>query len=147
MALTIWSFMSSDAECAEVLRGVRWAAGLQCLYCGSSRVVRRGWRKRLYQRYRCKDCRRWFNDKSGTVLAHSKLPLRIWLFTAFMMQSKVSVRELAETLQRPYATVFSDRSIEVKVPAVVPLRDLFESNPLRNKDWRRLSSHMVCRYK
>lgn len=98
--------MLSDAECAEVLRDVRWAAGLQCLYCGSSRVVRRGWRKGFYQRYRCKDCGRWFNDKSGTVLAHSKLPLRVWFFTAFMMQSKVSVRELAKTLQRPYVTVF-----------------------------------------
>lgn len=106
MALTIQSFMPPDAECAGVLREVRWAVGLQCLYCGSSRVVRRGWRKRLYQRYRCKDCGRWFNDRSGTVLAHSKLPLRIWFFIAFMMQPKVSVRELAETLQRPYATVF-----------------------------------------
>lgn len=106
MALTIQSFMPSDAECAEALREVRWAAGLQCLYCGSSRVVRRGWRKRLYQRYRCKDCGSWFNDRSGTVLAHSKLPLRVWFFTAFMIQFKVSVRELAKTLQRPYATVF-----------------------------------------
>lgn len=106
MALTIQSFMPSDAECAEALREVRWATGLQCLYCGSRAVVRRGWRKGLYRRYRCKGCGRWFNDRSGTVLAHSKLPLRAWFFAAFQMQSKVSVRELAETLQLPYPTVF-----------------------------------------
>jgi len=68
--------------------------------------VRRGWRKGLYRRYRCKGCGRWFNDLSGTVLAYSKLPLRAWFFAAFQIQSKVSVRELAETLQLSYPTVF-----------------------------------------
>ena len=106
MALTIRSFMPSDAECAEALREVRWATGLQCLYCGGRSVVRRGWRKGLYRRYRCRECGRWFNDRSGTVLSYSKLPLRAWFFTAFQMQSKVSVRELAETLHLPYPTVF-----------------------------------------
>jgi len=38
---------------------------------------------------------------------HSRLPLRFWFFTAFMMQSKVSVRELAEALKLPYNTMFS----------------------------------------
>lgn len=98
--------MPSDTECAEALRMVRWATGLQCLYCRGRSVVRRGWRKGLYQRYRCKGCGRWFNDRSGTVLAYSKLPLRAWFFAAFQMQSKVSVRELAETLHRPYPPVF-----------------------------------------
>ena len=39
-------------------------------------------------------------------MAYSRLPLRFWFFTAFMMQSKVSVKEVAETLQRPYAIIF-----------------------------------------
>ncbi|MGC9345374.1 MAG: transposase [Candidatus Bathyarchaeales archaeon] len=56
MSLNIQSFMPSEEECAQVLREVRWAGGLICVYCGSSRVVRRGWRKQLYQRYKCKDC-------------------------------------------------------------------------------------------
>ena len=88
------------------MRDVRWAAGLICLFCGSGRVVRRGWRKGLYQRYRCKHCGRWFNDRTGTAMAYSRLPLRFWFFAAFMLQSKVSVRELAETFRCPYVTVF-----------------------------------------
>jgi len=51
MVLTIESFMPSDEECARALREVRWAVALICLYCGSGRVARRGWRKGLYQRY------------------------------------------------------------------------------------------------
>jgi len=105
MALTVQSFMPSEFECAEVLREVRWAGGLRCLHCGSSRVVRRGWRG-LYQRYCCKDCGGWFNDRTGTVLAYSKLPLSVWFFTAFQMQFKISVNELAETVKRPYNTMF-----------------------------------------
>jgi transposase-like protein len=53
--------MPSDEECAEVLREVRWAGGVMCVYCGGRSVVKRGWRG-LYQRYKCKDCRQWFND-------------------------------------------------------------------------------------
>jgi transposase-like protein len=97
--------MPSDGECAEVLREVRWAGGVACVYCGGRSVVKRGWRG-FCQRYKCNGCGRWFNDKTGAVMAHSRLPLRFWFFTAFMMQSKISVKELAETLQRPYNTVF-----------------------------------------
>jgi transposase-like protein len=88
MALTIQSFMPSDAECAEALREVGWAADLQCLHCGGRSIVRRGWRKGLYHRYRCKGCGRWFNDRSGTVLAYSKLPLREWSFAAFQKKGQ-----------------------------------------------------------
>jgi len=48
----------------------------------------------------------WFNDKTDTVFAYSKLPLRFWFFTAFMLQSKVSVRELAKDLRLPYNTMY-----------------------------------------
>jgi len=40
----------------------------------------------------------WFNDRTSTALAYSKMPLRVWFFTAFMMQSMVSIHELAEAL-------------------------------------------------
>jgi len=47
MVLTILSFMPSDRECAQALSEARCALALICLYCGSRRVVKRGWRKRL----------------------------------------------------------------------------------------------------
>lgn len=98
--------MPSEWECAEALREVRWAAGVQCVYCGGRSVVRRGWRKHLYRRYRCRGCGRWFNDRTGTVFAYSKLPLKFWFYTAFMVQSKISVCELAKDLKLPYNTMF-----------------------------------------
>jgi transposase-like protein len=134
--------MPSEWECAEALRRVRWASGVQCVYCGSRSVVGRGWRG-LYRRYYCKDCGRWFNDRTGTVFANSKLPLRVWFFTAFMMQSKVSVLELAEDLRLPYNTVY--RVVErlrlnlyltastIKLQGVVELDEVYVTAGLKGK--------------
>jgi len=135
--------MPSEAECAEALRRVRWASGVQCIYCGSRSVVGRGWRKGLYRRYCCKDCGGWFNDRTGTVFANSKLPLRVWFFTAFMLQSKVSVRELAKDLGLPYNTMY--RVVErlrlnlyltastVKLKGVVELDEVYVTAGLKGK--------------
>ena len=105
MALTIESFMPTDKECAEKLREDRWNLGLVCVHCGSREVNKRGTRG-YTQRYNCKNCGKWFNDKTGTPMEHSKLPLKTWFYTAFTIQSKVSVKELSETLGLPYATTY-----------------------------------------
>jgi len=133
--------MPSEWECAEALRRVRWASGVQCVYCGSGSVVGRGWRKGLYRRYCCKDCRVWFNDRTGTVFANSKLSLRVWFFTAFMLQSKVSVRELAKDLRLPYNTMY--RVVErlnlyltastIKLKGVVELDEVYVAAGLKGE--------------
>ncbi len=35
--------------------------------------------------YRCKDCRKYFSVRTGTVLEKSKLPLQTWLLAIYMM--------------------------------------------------------------
>jgi transposase-like protein len=37
--------------------------------------------------YRCKDCRKHFSVRTGTVLAESRLPLQKWLLAIFMLTS------------------------------------------------------------
>jgi len=145
--------MPSDVECADALREVRWASGVQCVYCGSGSVVRRGWRKRLYRRYRCKGCGRWFNDRTGTVFTYSKLPLRFWFYMAFMIQSKVSVRELAKDLRLPYNTVYRVvgklrlnlylSASTLKLDGVVELDEVYVTAGLKGK--RSLNRHSRVR--
>jgi len=36
-----------------------------------------------FQRYLCKDCDRTLNDKTGTIVAYSKIALRKWLFSIY----------------------------------------------------------------
>ena len=94
--------MPSEEEWAFVLRDVRWRDGVSCPRCGSQNVVGHGRNLQVYQSYLCKDCGQHFNDRTGTQFEDSKLPLRVWFFAAFLMQYKVSVKEMAKTAQVSY---------------------------------------------
>ncbi|MBT0158629.1 hypothetical protein G4O51_01440 [Candidatus Bathyarchaeota archaeon A05DMB-2] len=39
-------------------------------------------------------------------MAYSHLPIKFWFYSAYQLQSNVSVKELSKTLYRPYTTVF-----------------------------------------
>lgn len=105
--MDITSFMPSEEECAFVLRYVRWRWGVVCPGCGSRSVVRHGRHLQVYQSYLCKGCGRHFNDRTGTQFEDSKLPLRVWFFAAFLMQYKVSIKEIAMTARVSYPTAFN----------------------------------------
>jgi tetratricopeptide (TPR) repeat protein len=66
----------SEEECYRLLRQARWPTGVSCPYCGGREVQRYGrTRNSPEQRYLCIPCRRAFSDRTGTVFAHSNLPL------------------------------------------------------------------------
>ncbi|MGB9923823.1 MAG: transposase [Methanothrix sp.] len=71
--------MPDEKECYNLLREMRWSDGVRCVYCGSEHVVRTGrWRDTPNQRYHCRSCDKWFNDKTGTIFQDTRLPLRVW---------------------------------------------------------------------
>jgi transposase-like protein len=62
----------------------RWAAnGSFCPHCGSFEVAECKDHKPMP--YRCKDCRKHFSVRTGTVLEESRLPLQKWLMAIYMM--------------------------------------------------------------
>ncbi|HEY1090811.1 MAG TPA: IS1595 family transposase, partial [Burkholderiaceae bacterium] len=64
--------------------GQRWAAnGPFCAHCGSFNVVEVKDHKPMP--YRCRDCRKHFSVRTGTVLEESRLPLQKWLMAIYMM--------------------------------------------------------------
>jgi transposase-like protein len=74
----------SEVSAARLLRGFRWSNGVRCVYCGSLYVIRWGWYRHVYRRYRCKSCLRTFNDKSGTDFEYSRIPLNETLFITYL---------------------------------------------------------------
>jgi transposase-like protein len=88
----------SEAATANLLQQVRWHDGLYCPHCRSESVINYG-SYRLFQRYRCKDCGRTFNDKTGTIFAHAKIGLKTLLFAFYsLLRFNTSIRQLdAET--------------------------------------------------
>lgn len=63
----------------------RWGAEPYCPHCGSLAVsnVPSG----NPMPYRCKDCRKHFSVRTGTLLAESKLPLHKWLMAIYMLHT------------------------------------------------------------
>ncbi|OTF00796.1 IS1595 family transposase [Halorubrum sp. SD683] len=95
----------SESVAADLLQQVRWRDGVSCPRCRSDRTVRNG-SYGQFQRYLCKDCDRTFNDKTGTIFAHSKIALRKWLFSIYaFLRFNTSLRQLQCEIDVTYKTI------------------------------------------
>ena len=88
-----FAVFSSETSPADLLQQVRGRDGLQCPRCRSESAIKYG-SCRAYQRYRCKDCGRTFNDKTGTIFAHAKISLNKLLFAVYtFLRFNTSIRQ------------------------------------------------------
>ena len=72
-----------DATAERWFTEVRWPHGPYCPHCGSSNVQSRTKHKTMP--YRCRDCRKWFSVKTGTVMQSSKLGLQVWALASYLL--------------------------------------------------------------
>jgi hypothetical protein len=98
----------TEEGCERELEEQRWPGGFKCPACGSGDYsnFRRG--RLLY--YQCCGCRHQSSLISGTVMASSKLPLRIWFLAAYVLsqaKNNVSALELMRHLGVCYQTAWS----------------------------------------
>lgn len=63
----------------------RWKNGISCPHCASKSVAKIVSGKPMP--YRCRDCRKHFSVRTGTVLAESKLALHKWLMAIYMLHT------------------------------------------------------------
>ncbi|WP_254529868.1 IS1595 family transposase [Natrinema gelatinilyticum] len=95
----------SESVAADLLQQVRWRDGVTCPRCRSDLTVRNG-SYGHFQRYLCKDCDRTFNDKTGTIFAHSKIALRRWLFSIYaFLRFNTSLRQLQCEIEVTHKTI------------------------------------------
>ena len=74
----------SDEQAAiKHIESVRWPDGVACPYCVSGRTSRMG----DTQYHQCKDCRRKFTVRTGTVFERSHISLDKWLYGIYILQT------------------------------------------------------------
>ncbi len=99
------SFFADEDRAHEFFVNMRWADGVRCVHCKSENVgtlsrsvtksgsVRRVWN--------CKNCKKQFTAKMGTIFAESPLPLSKWLPALWLItnaKNGISSCELARAL-------------------------------------------------
>ncbi len=75
----------NEESARQFFEARRWNGEAVCGHCGSVSVSECKDHKPMA--YRCKDCRKHFSVRTGTVLAESRLPLQKWLLAIFMLTS------------------------------------------------------------
>lgn len=86
--ISIYEFLERfphEKDAVAFFENRRWRNQPYCPHCGSvnASAIPRG----NPMPYRCKDCRKYFSVRTGTVLAESKLPLHKWLMAIYMLHT------------------------------------------------------------
>ncbi|MCY4354831.1 MAG: IS1595 family transposase [Truepera sp.] len=80
--------MFPDDETAEEwFIKARWPNGVFCPKCGSSNIQERPTRKP--QPYRCRDCRKDFSVKTGSLMHNSPLGFQTWVIAIYLLTTSL----------------------------------------------------------
>lgn len=104
--MSIPEFLSrfgTEAQCAEAIRVSRWSDGFRCPRCeGAARYVVGHGARKLFQ---CGGCRYQTSLTAGTLMVHTKLPLKTWfLATHLVSQVKTGISAAHRNFKRPLAS-------------------------------------------
>src|SRR5437867_475587 len=97
-------FATEDA-CLEYLIASCWPEGFVCRRCGSTDA----WWKSPRRLFECKTCRYQASVTAGTVMHRSRMPLRLWFWTAHLVTTHtpgLSALQFARQLDLHYETAF-----------------------------------------
>lgn len=100
--MSAWDFMSrfpTEQVAREHVERIRWGDSPICPHCGCVRIA--SVKNENPMPYRCKDCRKFFSVKTGTVFHSANLSLRACLYAMYLMtvaKKSVSSCQLAREL-------------------------------------------------
>ena len=104
--MEVYELFPNDEAAEEWFRKARWPDRMSCPRCGSFEV-KRGTHPRMP--YHCRDCRRHFSVKTGTVMQSSNVGYQKWAFAIYLMSTRVkgiSAMEIHRCLGLSYTTAW-----------------------------------------
>ena len=70
-----------EAAATKYFENLRWKDGIVCPHCGSIHIAN----CKGPMPYRCKECRKHFSVRVGTIMNNSKLPLQKWALAIYIL--------------------------------------------------------------
>ena len=83
----LFKMFPTNAAAEKWFVEVRWPNGVGCPKCGSLNVLTVKTRKP--QPYRCRDCRKCFSVKTGTLMQSSNLGLQTWAIALYILTTGI----------------------------------------------------------
>jgi transposase-like protein len=77
----------TEEQALAYFEAIRWPKGADCAHCGSPNVTRLQGKSTRLGVLKCRDCRKPFTVKVGSILEDSHIPLRKWAIGFHMMCS------------------------------------------------------------
>src|ERR1035437_8284247 len=74
---------SDEETCWNHLEALRWAGRVVCPFCNSLEY----YKFNNSHTYKCKDCKKKFNAKIGTIFENTKIPLSKWFVSIYIATS------------------------------------------------------------
>ncbi len=96
-AFEFFAQFPDEKSARDYLINARWPDSVICAHCGHGEV----WKIRDGKLFTCKECRRQFTVRIGTVMEESRLPLRKWLFAMYLFgihEKGVASTKMAEQI-------------------------------------------------
>ena len=97
--LQFFQQVPDDATAEARFIAARWPNGIICPRCNGRNVQEKAKHKTMP--HRCRDCKRYFSVRTGTIMRDSKLSYQQWALAIYLMQTNrkgVSSVRLAEML-------------------------------------------------
>lgn len=83
--IELLDYFKDEVTCSKYLATIRWNGNIQCPYdgCGHNKVFEFSNGKM----YKCAKCRKQFSVRIGTIFQDSKIPLRKWFASIYLITS------------------------------------------------------------
>jgi len=96
----------TEEAAREWFENLRWANGRYCPRCGSTNTHEA---THKYSPYRCRDCRKYFSVKTGSVMEASNVPLTKWVIAIYLEVTSIkgiAANRLKHDIEVSYKTAW-----------------------------------------